>query len=397
MIVHRFQWLNRVPAAALLPAWNNCAEAEEDIYFDFDLRITLPFVPELNERLGVDRSTFKSAVLAIETDAVVRALCAPVFRFCPSCLALGHHATIHQCRLVTVCPVHQNRLRARCPYCRTPIAYRFDTLAAAHPNACPHCDAQLLGEPMRSASRRDQVSVAQRAQFIAIQQLVEHHGNCLSLTARPVGVSADVHTKPLRSRLLFLRRLISLLDVQSPLSHLEYRAAVRRLARHWLTTQTDSSHIGILRYSRRQWPHFDGIYLRLESDYRSAVSNLQKQIGNNQRMSSPRPVSLSELALSLFRMAWEGVQQPRFVDLANHPAFGIAVWLALFDRPSPVSAAPMQETRAQFFDALVTVLACAIMWAHRLRESNSTMPPGRLLIPEIFAVARSQRFENRNS
>ena len=66
MIVHRFQWLNRVPAAALLPAWNNGAGAEEDIYFDFDLRITLPFVPELNERLGVDRSTFKSAVLAIE-------------------------------------------------------------------------------------------------------------------------------------------------------------------------------------------------------------------------------------------------------------------------------------------------------------------------------------------
>ena len=135
----------------------------------------MPFFPELNERLGVDRSTLDLAVLAIETDAVVRALCASVLRFCPSCLAVGLHATIHQCRLITVCPVHQIRLRARCPYCRTPIAYRFDALAAAHPNACPHCFSQLIGEPMRSASRRDPLSVAQRAQFIAIQPLKTVH------------------------------------------------------------------------------------------------------------------------------------------------------------------------------------------------------------------------------
>lgn len=395
MIVNRFQWLNRIPATGLLPTWND--GAQEDIFFDFDLRIALPFVPELNERLGVDRSTLDLAVLAIETESVVRALCASVLRFCPSCLALGLHATIHQCRLITVCPVHQHRLRARCPYCRTPIAYRFDALAAAHPNACPHCFSQLIGEPMRSASRRDPLSVAQRTQFIAIQQWVEHHGNCLSLAARPVGVSADVHTKPLRSRLLFLRRLVSPLDEQSALSPLEYRAAARRLARRWLTRQTHASQIGILRYSRRQWPHFDGIYLRLESDYRGAIANLQNQIGNNQRMSSSRAVSLCELASTLFRMAWEGVQQSHLLDGANHPAFGIAVWLALFDRPSAESAALMQSTRTQFFEALVTVLASAIMWAHRLREAHSAMPPGRLLLPEIFAVSRSQRFANRNS
>ena len=396
MIVHRFQWLNRIPAAALLPAWND--GAEEDIYFDFDLRIALPFVPELNERLGVDRSTFGLAVLAIDTDSVVRALCASVLRFCPACLALGLHATIHQCRLVTVCPVHQSRLRARCPHCRTPIAYRFDALAAAHPNACPHCYSQLIGEPMRSASRCDQLSFAQRAQFIAIQQLVEHHGNCLSLATRPIGVSADVHTKPLRSRLLFLRRLVNLLDAQSPLSRTEYRSAVRRLAIRWLTTQSSALPIGILRYSRRQWPHFSGIYLRIESDYRGAIANLQGQIKNNHRTSSPRTISLCELATTLFRMAWEGAQQFNGLDYANHPAFGIAVWLALFDRPSAETATQVQSTRAQFFEALVTVLASAIMWAHRLQNTNnSVIPPGRLLLPEIFDASRSQRFENRKS
>ena len=277
-IVHRFQWLNRIPAAALLPAWND--GAEEDIYFDFDLRIALPFVPELNERLGVDRSTFGLAVLAIDTDSVVRALCGSVLRFCPACLALGLHATIHQCRLVTVCPVHQSRLRARCPHCRTPIAYRFDALAAAHPNACPHCYSQLIGEPMRSASRCDQLSFAQRAQFIAIQQLVEHHGNCLSLATRPIGVSADVHTKPLRSRLLFLRRLVNLLDAQSPLSRTEYRSALRRLAIRWLTTQSSALPIGILRYSRRQWPHFSGIYLRTD-DAKWCIKPSCKQQSNH--------------------------------------------------------------------------------------------------------------------
>ena len=179
--------------------------------------------------------------------------------------------------------------------------------------------------------------------------------------------------------------------------HMEYRSAVRRLAMRWLTRQTHASPIGILRYSRRQWPHFDGIYLRLESDYRGAVANLQNQIGTNQRMSSSRAVSLCELASTLFRMAWEGVQQSRLLDVANHPAFGIAVWLALFDRPSTESAALMQSTRAQFFEALVTVLASAIMWAHRLREAHSVIPPGRLLLPEIFEVSRSQRFANRNS
>ena len=126
-----------------MPALDDAAH--EDAPFDFDLRISLPFISSrLEVGCGVDRERPNLAVLAIEDDAVARALSAAVLRFCPACLQAGFHATLHQCLLLDLCPLHHKRLRSRCPACRSRIAYRFDSLAATHPYACPHCDALLV-------------------------------------------------------------------------------------------------------------------------------------------------------------------------------------------------------------------------------------------------------------
>jgi hypothetical protein len=88
-----------------MPALDDAAH--EDAPFDFDLRISLPFISSrLEVGCGVDRERPNLAVLAIEDGAVARALSAAVLRFCPACLQAGFHATLHQCLLLDLCPLH---------------------------------------------------------------------------------------------------------------------------------------------------------------------------------------------------------------------------------------------------------------------------------------------------
>jgi hypothetical protein len=111
---------------------------------------------------------------------------------------------------------------------------------------------------------------------------------------------------------------------------------------------------------------------------------------------STHVTGLCDLATTLFRMAWEGVQDPTRLDQSAHPAFGIAAWLALIETPSSQTTHLQRSMRLNFHEALEVVLAAAIVWARRLRATPSPVQTGRLLLPEIFDSARSQRFENRN-
>jgi hypothetical protein len=390
-ITHRFQWLNRLPAAALMPAWN--AAAQNDTPFDFDLRIPLPFSSsELEARCGVDQENLGLAVLAVDNSSVARALSAAILRFCPICLPRGFHATLHQCRLVDLCPVHHKRLRSRCPECRSPMAYRFDSLAAMHPYACPHCDALLLPTLAQPAGRPARLAPEQHAHLIAAQRLVERHVNCLSLPRRPIGVSASQYGTPLRARLSFLRRLIQLEGIEDTAGGNAILAA-RRLAAHWLRAAQETRPAAILRYPKNDWPAFCESFWEFEWDYRRAVAALHARVGEYD--TSTRTTGLCDLATRLFRMTWEGVQDPTHLDQSIHPAFGIAVWLALMEIGPRSPASTAQSMRLNFRNALELVLAHAIVWARHMGATRTTIQTGRLLVPEIFDLPPSQRFDKR--
>jgi hypothetical protein len=381
-----------------MPALDDAAH--EDAPFDFDLRISLPFISSrLEVGCGVDRERPNLAVLAIEDGAVARALSAAVLRFCPACLQAGFHATLHQCLLLDLCPLHHKRLRSRCPACRSRIAYRFDSLAATHPYACPHCDALLVPALAQPAGRPARLPQEQHDYLIATQRLVERHGNCLSMPPRPFGVSAKKHATPLRARLSYLRRLIQPGGVEGNPGTDDVRAA-RRLAARWLAAAPQTKPAAILGYREHHWPTFCGIFRRLEWDYRRAVAALQARIRENEMLlvltPSTHAIGLGDLATTLFRMTWEGVHNSDRLNQSTHPAFGIAVWLALVDLPVDHSTRDTQSICLCFHDALETVLASAIVWARRMRVAKTPVQTGRLLLPEIFDLARSQRFDNRN-
>ena len=86
-------------------------------------------------------------------------------------------------------------------------------------------------------------------------------------------------------------------------------------------------------------------------------------------MQTRQGICLREQATKLFRMAWEGVQHPLHLNQAIHPAFGIAVWLALADAQSIDSTDPQLSARIHFREAMATVLAHAIIWARRLHAT----------------------------
>jgi hypothetical protein len=396
-ILHRFQWLNRLPAAALMPALDDAIP--DEVPFDFDLRNGLSFnATTLAPRLGVARRTLRASVLAIEDD-VARALCADVLRFCPQCLRSGLHATLHQCVLVDVCLAHRQRLRTRCPQCDSPIPYRFDALAAVHPYACPLCDTLLIPALVQPAGRPGHWSAAQHARLISAQRLVERHAVGLRLPVRPFGISVAQHAKPVLARVAFLRRLFHVAGMEVRVARDEILAA-RRLAVRWLASAQHIKPAEILSYPQNNWRRLGRNFIELEWDYRRAVSALHSRGAEPEASLKMRPTShavgLRDRATTLFRMAWEGVQHSQHLDQTIHPAFGIAVWLALADVQSIDSTDPRLSARIHFREALETVLAHAIVWARRFH--STTIPPqmGQLLLPEIFDLARSQRFDKRN-
>jgi hypothetical protein len=396
-ILHRFQWLNRLPAAALMSSLDDALSDEAP--FDFDLRNGLPLnAATLAPRLGVARRTLRSSVLAIEDEAVARALCADVLRFCPECLRSGLHATLHQCVLIDVCLVHRQRLRSRCPQCDSPIPYRFDALAAVHPYACPLCDTLLIPALAQPGGRPAHWSAAQHTRLVSAQRLVERHAGGLRLPVRPFGMSASQHAKPVLARVTFLRRLFHITDIELRVARDEILAA-RRLAVRWLASAQHTKPAEILCYPQINWRRFGRSFFELEWDYRRAVAALHSRGAepkSSPTMQITQGIGLREQATKLFRTAWEGVQHPQHLDQTIHPAFGIALWLALTDASSIDSTDLRLSARIHFRQTMETVLAHAIVWARRFRATAFPPQMGRLLLPEIFDLARSQRFDNRN-
>jgi hypothetical protein len=368
--------------------------------FDFDLRNGLPFnAAILAPRLGVAGRTLRASVLAIEDEVVARALCADVLRFCPQCLRSGLHATLHQCVLINVCLAHRQQLRARCPHCDSPIPYRFDALAAVHPYACPLCDRLLIPALAQPAGRPGHWSAAQHARLISAQRLVERHAVGLQLPVRPFGMAVSQHTKPVLARVAFLRRLFHVTGMEIRVSRDDILAA-RRLAVRWLASAQHTKPAEILTYAQHYWPRIGRNFIELEWDYRRAIAALESRVTDPETVLTTRQtthgIGLLKQATKVFRMAWEGVQHPQHLDQAIHPAFGIAVWLALADAQSIDVTDPQLSARIHFKEAMETVLAHAIIWARRFRATAIPPQMGQLLLPEIFDVARSQRFDKRN-
>lgn len=76
-------------------------------------------------------------------------------KFCPDCLALGYHSTVHQAVALRLCPAHRTVLRTKCPGCDLPLHYGLKPSAFPQPFACgcgqelaPTADLAVLTSPL---------------------------------------------------------------------------------------------------------------------------------------------------------------------------------------------------------------------------------------------------------
>jgi hypothetical protein len=82
--------------------------------------------------------------------------------------------------------------------------------------------AQPAGRPVRCLT-------SSYAHLLAVEHLIQRHGNWLAIPPRPFAVSANKHATPLRTRLSYLRRLIQPVGIEGTAESDDILAS-RRLA-----------------------------------------------------------------------------------------------------------------------------------------------------------------------
>lgn len=398
-ILHKFQWLNRLPLNALLSTIGRTDLADADPSLDLRFASMLD-VETSSSNLGISSARILHSFVSIQNQALARALFSNGLRYCPQCLTRGFHAILHQCLLLNRCPIHYERLQATCPQCRRKIAYRLNSSAASHPYACPNCDIPLAPCIDASCGRPSLPTADRIGALFHWQQWVKEHSDNLSVPPRLFGTTnASLHASML-ARLKFMK------DFQTafadfPVQTLRNHQASRRLANCWLDTPNGNHPVKRLNYLRHEWTGFRGVYIRLESDYESAVDRIRQRreiIGSiTRRRQSSKSCSFGLAALTLWCMVWEGTLHPAILDTHGHPAFGIAVWLTLQERTHSNSQHPLQELRRKFRIALEDTLAKAMVLAQAMNSDGTYLFEPRLLLPTIFDCTESQRFTNRTS
>ncbi len=73
-------------------------------------------------------------------------ICSRRFRYCPQCLAFGHHSRFFQIAALECCPLHGDPLKELCPYCARPTAnYGLCKQLFGQPYCCAACRSALAG------------------------------------------------------------------------------------------------------------------------------------------------------------------------------------------------------------------------------------------------------------
>jgi len=346
--------------------------------------------------LGVTASTLHSAVLQCDVRAV-RAVIASSLRYCPECLDGGFHATIHQCTFLVHCPIHRSRLRARCPQCKEPIVYRWESSTIPAPFSCPACGHLLASSLAEPRGRPRGIARRQSYYLCRLQGTIERHLQAQALSPR--GGSTPTSGGASQSR----HGRLAFIDA---LAHEELLAGFvpeerLRATHHWAASLIATAQVTNLRspppFPTSAWPAFGGVFLTLESQYRCVLQLLNFATSAPRHHTFPSKSRRSRsLATLLFRMTWEGTHDPSYLDQHNHPSFGIALWLSLVEMRHIERDRPDSAIQAGFAEAMQRTLVAALHWSWAIAEAPDSVETPYLLIPEIVDFVRSQNFRNRN-
>lgn len=394
-ILNRFQWLNRLPSAMVLEILSR-NQGNQSASVSFDLRVRVP--PALNALptdFGVEPPILAASIFEISDRRVARAISSSHLRFCEQCLLNGFHATVHQCSLLTTCPIHRTRLRSRCPICAQRIPYRFDHASAPYPFACPRCAGSLASVLDSDRGRPLRINVDDCRVLETVQRTIERHVQVKTVANLNFGDSPAVRASGLRNRLKYLKPLIARCLTYN--IHLPSQRTTIRVARSLQQTLPNTTISAATEPTRKGWHGYSTQFLRLEARYHHILTALNERSLTESRHSNTGEHQLLERATTIFRLTWEGVCDPKYLNQHDHPAFGIGVWLSLVQMRYGRTRRPANELLVAFDDAMTVTLATAIRWAWLLNITKIKADPPRLLLPEIFDSARSQRFEKRNS
>lgn len=392
-ILNKFQWLNRLPLNALLPPMGRAdlIDAEPDL----DLRfVTMLDVQTTSTNFGISSARIMRAFVPIQNRALARAIFSNVLRYCPICLIDGFHATLYQCLLLDQCPIHCQRLQKSCPQCRGMIEYRLNASAASHPYACPHCQIGLAPSIDAACGRPILPSAEKIGVLLHWQKWIRSHADNVAVPPREFGMPDAIFHASIFVRLKFMKEFQSTFP-DFPVQTLNFHSPARQLAIRWLDEPNHGQPVKRLSYLRKKWKGFSGICRHLESDYETAVARIRhaRDITGliTHREQSSNSCSFGLAVLTLWSMAWEGTMLPATFNRHNHPAFGIAVWLTLQQRPHTNFDVSHQELRRQFRTAMESSLATAMVLARAMNAHGIYLFEPRLLLPTIFDCHRESK------
>ncbi len=122
--------LNKVPQHSLQWMWG----------LRDDLRCSIGLDPlRLSTIFGIGYRDLKEAtVLQYVHEREVSALTSEFLRFCPTCISQGFHSPLHQLLFLTKCPAHGDILENRCSDCLLLISYKLLPISRKDLSNCTH-------------------------------------------------------------------------------------------------------------------------------------------------------------------------------------------------------------------------------------------------------------------
>jgi hypothetical protein len=414
-LLSKFQLLNRITLAELIAFV--CGAHLKHPPEQLDLRASEHVsATAMTAQFALAPNDLHEAFAFHHTNDVLSEVYSHHLRFCARCLASGFHTIVFQFRPLRRCPLHNTRLRSRCPHCGQLLAYRIDGALAQYPYQCSHCQYRLAPHLEAPRAVPAPFHPSEIAALRAWRRCIDTYAGGIAtgrLTLRDAITGRFLSRQNLRQRLRILERLQFLGDVQSlfqaPPPLLRRQRSRPRLkvgSQEIKLPPTPSLRTGLL----EAWPDFgDGfrtfaaIYHRCRErlHIQSLIDNtprttLQGSTPKHLRVMTVDRVPTESVAALLWRMAWEGHRELCLLDDFFAPPLGVATWLAFAPLPSP--ATPSTQHRAWLRNRLVNHCSALLAHAQRLagwmaRYELYLLEP-RLIAPHRLWLSHAYQPEN---
>jgi hypothetical protein len=274
-------------------------------------------------------------------------LAATELRFCEICLANGFHAALFQWSFLKSCPIHRCPLRTGCPACDAEIPYRLDCHLAQSPLRCTSCGMSwvpCLDRPAGKCSSIESVHCDLVLRWTHyVEQIIGPAGEqATTSTDHLTGQFSKKCEQARKAQVVQRFEFVSTLNqlyCEPPPRHADFFSVCPATEKHLVLLSTKKRRRQAPLRPTQLWPHFNNRFivmeciLSCEKDHRLSQIALVSGTGdfgfNAQCIATQSALRPTDVATLGWCMSWYGFMHPRSVSqVPEHPAFGLACWLA---------------------------------------------------------------------